>query len=333
MEIFVGGAKSFQPPHVMGRNRKILGLFREIKKIASRDDIVLVTGEPGTYKELVARSIHYNSPRTNGPFVGVNLSSIPEELKEAEVFGYDKSQTPKKLSKLEEAHDGTIFLAEIADSDKVFQERVLRFLKTGSSAGEKSVRSPDVKFICSTSKTLKDPVTNGEFKEELYEMIRKVNIEIPPLRERKDDILFLGSFFLREASEKFDTGPKEFSRDARDFMMKYEWPGNMRELESTVKKATILSNGAVIYKKDLMIDDVTCFSMSEFLEEKLKRYLKEMTKLDNCRLHETVMSEVEKSLIKIVLKETDGNQLKTAKTLGINRNTLRSKIKEYKIRV
>jgi DNA-binding NtrC family response regulator len=115
--------------------------------------------------------------------------------------------------------------------------------------------------------------------------------------------------------------------------MKYEWPGNIRELENTIKKATILSNAAVITKKDLMIDDMACFSMKEFLEEKLKRYLKEMTKLDNCRLYETVMSEVEKSLITIVLKETDGNQLKTAKTLGINRNTLRSKIKEYKIRM
>ena len=333
MEILVSRDKSFQPPQVMGRNRKILGLFREIKKIASRNDVVLVTGETGTYKELVARSIHYNGPRTDGPFVGVNLSSIPEELKEAEVFGYDKGQSPKKLSKLEEAHNGTIFLAEIADSGRSFQERVLRFLKTESAAGEKVASIPDVKFICSTSKTLKKPVTDGEFHEELYEVIRKVNIEIPPLRDRKDDILFLGSLFLKESSEKFDTGPKEFSRDARDFMTKYEWPGNMRELESTVKKATILSNGAVICKKDLMIDDLTCFSMSEFLEEKLKRYLKEMTKLENCHLHETVMSEVEKSLISIVLKETDGNQLKTAKTLGINRNTLRSKIKEYKIRV
>ncbi|HMK49320.1 MAG TPA: sigma 54-interacting transcriptional regulator [Thermodesulfovibrionales bacterium] len=329
----MGRDKSFQPPQVMGRSRKMLGLFREIKKVASKEEVVLVTGEPGTYKELVARSIHYNSPRTDGPFVGVNLSSIPEELKEAEVFGYKKDHGPNRNGKLEQADNGTFFLAEITDSSTNFQERVLRFLKTEAAPGEEVANVPNVKFICSSSKILKKPVTNGDFHEGLYEVINKVIIEIPPLRERKDDIQFLGGLFLKEASERFDTGPKEFSKEARDFMAKYEWPGNMRELESTVKKAAILSNGSVIHRKDLMIDDLACFSMSEFLEEKLKRYLREMTKLENCHLHETVMSEVEKSLITIVLKETSGNQLKTAKTLGINRNTLRSKIKEYKIRV
>jgi two-component system, NtrC family, nitrogen regulation response regulator GlnG len=331
MEFFVDRNKSFLPPQIMGKSGKMLRLFREIKKISSKDGAILITGEPGTYKELVARAIHHNSSCMNGPFVAVNLSSIPDELKITEVFGYDEDPASGKTGRIGAAHNGTVFFAEIGDSDSNFQKRILEFIKMTSSSGND--RISNVKVICSTCKNLKDNVMNGDFNKELFEIIRKTDLKIPPLRERKEDILYLGNYFLGEASEKFETGAKEFSRDARDFLMKYEWPGNIRELENTIKKATILSNAAVISKKDLMIDDMNCFSMKEFLEEKLKRYLKEMTKLDNCRLYDTVMSEVEKSLISIVLKETEGNQLKTAKTLGINRNTLRSKIKEYKIRM
>jgi two-component system, NtrC family, nitrogen regulation response regulator GlnG len=332
MESFVDSNKLFQPPQIMGKSGKILRLFREIKKISSKDGAVLITGETGTYKELVARAIHHNSSYMNGPFVAVNLSSIPDELKITEVFGYDGGRVSGKPGRIESAYNGTVFFAEIADADSNFQGRILEFLKAPSSSNGND-RISAVKVICSTCKNLKDNVSNGDFNKELFEIIRNTDIKIPPLRERKEDILYLGNYFLMEASAKFKTGEKEFSRDAMDFLMKYEWPGNIRELENTIKKAAILSNGAMISKKDLMIDDMNCFSMKEFLEEKLKRYLKEMTKLDNCRLYETVMSEVEKSLITIVLKETDGNQLKTAKTLGINRNTLRSKIKEYKIRM
>jgi two-component system, NtrC family, nitrogen regulation response regulator GlnG len=331
MEFFVEKNKSFKPPQIMGKSGKMLRLFRDIKKISSKDEAILITGEPGTYKELIARAIHHNSSCMNGPFVAVNLSSIPDELKISEVFGYDEDPASGKAGRIKEANNGTVFFAEIADSDSIFQERILKLLKMPSSNGNDRILN--VKVICSTCKNLKDNVTNGDFNKELFEIIRNTDIKIPPLRERKEDILYLGNYFLTEASAKFETGDKEFSRDARDFLIKYEWPGNIRELENTIKKAAILSNGAVVSKKDLMIDDMNCFSMKEFLEEKLKKYLKEMTKLDNCRLYDTVMSEVEKSLINIVLKETDGNQLKTAKTLGINRNTLRSKIKEYKIRL
>lgn len=333
MEIFVDRDKLSRLPQIMGKSRKMLRLFREIKKLASKDGVILIQGETGTYKELVARAIHYNSDDMNGPFVAVNLSSIPEELTITEVFGYEKESSSGQRGRMEEADKGTIYFAEIADSGKNFQERMIKFLKMKDSAPDSNDRTPNVKVICSTCKNLNDNVMNGDFNKELFEIIQSASVKIPPLRERKEDILYLGSYFLTEASGKFETGPKEFSRDARDFLMKYDWPGNIRELENAIKKATILSNGTVISKKDLVIDDMTCFSMKEFLEEKLKRYLKEMTKLDNCRLYEVVMSEVEKSLITIVLKETDGNQLKTAKTLGINRNTLRSKIKEYKIRM
>jgi DNA-binding NtrC family response regulator len=187
--------------------------------------------------------------------------------------------------------------------------------------------------IGTTTKDLRKYVKRGEFRRDLYDALHECHIKMPPLRERKEDILPMAQYFLSEFVKKFETGPKEFSRDATDFLLKYEWPGNNRELEDFVKRAAILTQASVIHKKDLCIDDVGSYSIQEFLEEKLKRYLNEMTKLENCNLHTTVMSEVEKSLINIIIQETGGNQLKAAKTLGINRNTLRSKIKEYKIRI
>jgi len=155
---------------------------------------------------------------------------------------------------------------------------------------------------------------------------------LPPLRDRREDVMPLTKHFLKETEKKFGTDRKELSRDAKDFLSKYDWPGNVRELENAIKRASVLSDGAIIEKRDLFLEDSRSYSIQEFLEEKLKRYLSEMTRLENCNLYETIISEVEKALIKIVLEGTGGNQMKAAKTLGINRNTLRTKIKDYKIK-
>jgi DNA-binding NtrC family response regulator len=190
----------------------------------------------------------------------------------------------------------------------------------------------DVRIIGATNRDLSDAVSKGNFREDLYYRFNVVQIKLPPLRERKEDIPLLLKNFLREADEKLETGEKELSKDARTAILKHDWPGNVRELENVIKRACILSAGTVIEKRDLLIDEDTSRSIKDFLEEKLRRYLKDMTKVTNFRLYDTVLSEVEKALISIVLRETSGNQLKTAKVLGINRNTLRTKIKEYKIK-
>lgn len=328
-----------QPPQIMGKGPKMLKVFRDIGRVATKDLTVLISGESGTYKELVAKAIHYNSPRLNGPFIAISFTSIPKELIEVELFGYDEGvfagATEKRIGKIEEAKGGTLFLDEISEIDMKLQEKLLHFVreKEYSPLNSNNSFKADVRIIGATNKDLKEAVANGKFLEGLYFSFRPLHIKLPPLRERREDILPLAKYFLKESVRKFETGPKELSKEAKEFLIRYDWPGNVRELENTIKRATILSIGTVISKKDLLFEDVGSYSIKEFLEEKLKRYLTDMTKLENCYLYETVLSEVERSLIAIVLKETGGNQLKAARTLGINRNTLRAKIKEYKIRI
>ncbi len=339
MEFPVDKDVLIRPPQIMGKSPKILKVFKDIGRVATKDLTVLISGESGTYKELVAKAIHYNSPRHNGPFVAISFTSIPKDLIEAELFGYDKGAftgaTEKRIGKIEEANGGTLFLNEILEIDIKLQAKLLRFIgeKEFSPLNSNNSFKADVRIIGATSKDMKEAVANGKFSKDLYNSSNLLHIKLPPLRERKEDILPLAKHFLKEAIGKFETGPKELSKDARDFLIRYDWPDNVHELESTIKRATLLSNGAVIGKKDLLLEDISSYSIKEFLEEKLKRYLKKMTELEKCYLYKTVLSEVERSLIAIVLKETGGNQLKAAKTLGINRNTLRAKIKEYKIRI
>ncbi len=326
-------------PRMMGKSPKIFRVLREIKRVSPKDTPVLISGEKGTHRELVAKAIHYNSPRHEGPLVRISLALVPKESAEAELFGFGKGLTTKTSGKgtgrIEEANCGTVVLDEISEVDIDFQEKLLKFMQAGEpgSADRKTSLQPDVRMICLTSRNLKEAVKKGSFREDLYELLNMYHIKIPPLRARKEDVLQLAQYFLKEAVDRFETGPKELSREAKGFLAKYNWPGNMCELEQMMKRAAVLTNGAAIGKKDLFVEDFASCSIKDFLEEKLKRYLKEMTKLDNCNLYGTVLSEVESSLISIVLKETEGNQLKAAKTLGINRNTLRAKIKEYEIRI
>lgn len=327
-----------ESPHMIGKSPGILKVFKDIGKVAPKDITVLITGESGTGKELVAKAIHYNSRRSHGPFVAINSASIPKELLESELFGYRKGAftgaVSDKRGKIESAAGGTLFLDEIAEMEPSLQAKVLRFLEERefSPLGSNDLIKGDVRIIGATNKDLPGEVAKGHFREDLYYRFNVVQIKLPRLRERKEDIPLLAKFFLREAANKLETGEKELSKEAKAALIKYDWNGNVRELENVIKRACVLSTGAVIEKKDLTIEEDASYSIKDFLEEKLKRYLKDMTKVANFNLYGTVLSEVEKALISIVLRETNGNQLKTAKVLGINRNTLRAKIKEYKIK-
>ncbi|MEJ2695262.1 MAG: sigma-54 dependent transcriptional regulator [Candidatus Sulfobium sp.] len=324
-------------PHMVGKSPGMLKVFKDIGKVAPKDITVLITGESGTGKELVAKAIHYNSSRSAAPFVAINSASIPKELLESELFGFTRGAftgaVKGKKGKIESASGGTLFLDEISEMDAGLQSKLLRFLqdKEFTPLGSNQSIKADVRIIGATNKDLPAAVSKGGFREDLYYRFNVVSIRLPALRERKEDIPLLIKSFLRESVERLETGDKKLSKEATAAILRYDWPGNVRELENVIKRACVLSTGSVIEKKDLLIEEST-FTMKEFLEEKLKRYLKDMTKAVNCNLYDTVLSEVEKALIDIVLKEANGNQLRTAKILGINRNTLRTKIKEYRIK-
>ena len=331
-------AAETENPQMIGKSPRMLKVFKDIGKVAAKDINVLITGESGTGKELVAKAIHYNSSRAPGPFIAINSASIPKNLLESELFGYKRGAftgaVKDKKGTIETANKGTLFLDEISELDPDLQAKLLRFLqeKEFTPLGSNQLIKADVRIIGASNKDLASAVQNGQFREDLYYRFNVVQIKLPPLRERKEDIPLLAKNFLRETTVKLETGEKELSRDAKALLQKYEWPGNVRELENVIKRACVLSSGTIIENKDLLIEEDNSYSIKDFLEEKLKHYLKDMTHISNCNLYDTVLSEAEKALISIVFKETNGNQLKAAKMLGINRNTLRSKIKEYKIK-
>ncbi len=327
-----------ESPQMVGKSPRMLKVFKDIGRVAAKDITVLITGESGTGKELVAKAIHYNSRRAGGPFIALNAASIPKDLLESELFGYRKGAFTgadrDAAGKIMAANGGTLFLDEIAEMDIQLQAKLLRFMQDRefTPLGTNDVVKADVRIIGATNRDLAAEVASRRFREDLFYRFNVVQLKLPPLRERKEDIPLLIKTFLREAEDKLETGQKDLSRDARNALLKYDWPGNVRELENMIKRACVLSTGAVIERKDLLLEEERTYSIKDFLEEKLQRYLKDMTKAANCNLYDTVFSEMEKALITIVLKETSGNQLQAARVLGINRNTLRTKIREYKIK-
>ncbi len=325
------------PFQMVAKSRAMLKVFKEIGRVAPRDVTVLISGESGTGKELVARAIHNNSRRKLGPFIAINSASIPKELLEAELFGWAKGAftgaVEKTAGKIQAADGGTLFLDEIAELSIDLQAKLLRFLQEQeySPLGSTKIIKADVRIIGATNKDLTMCIKNGQFREDLYYRFNVIEINIPPLRDRKDDLIPLARHFLKESIAKFSLPPKDFSKDAEKCLQNYDWPGNVRELENAVKRASILTKGSLIEKKDLFTDDFNSSSIKEFLEERLRGFIDEMSRLENSDLYGTVISEVEKALFSLVLKETEGNQVRAAKLLGINRNTLSKKVREYKL--
>ncbi len=307
----------FQPEEFVGKSRAYRELLSYIKKVAPTDSSVLITGESGTGKELVARLIWKHSARASGPFLALNCATLSENLMESELFGHEKgaftSAFKIKYGLVEAADRGTLFLDEIAEMPQQLQAKLLRFLDSGEFrrvGGTKNLRV-DVRIIAATNKNLEESIKEGSFRNDLYYRLNVINIHIPPLRERTEDIEPLVRHFIKKYNYRFSRSVREIDRAAVKLLKKYKWPGNVRELENVIERAIILCDSERIERQHLTLPCASVYDDNE--PESLR------------------LSDIEKRHIIRVLEQTGWNQSKTSRLLGIDRKTLYLKIKRYGI--
>jgi len=302
----------YQFQNVIGRTPQMLYVYKTIAKVADTKSTVLLCGERGTGKELVARSIHYNSLRNNRPFIPIDCASLVETLMESELFGHVRGAFTGALSAkkglLEEADGGTLFLDEVSNLSLSMQTKLLRFLQEHEikRVGETESIKVDVRVIAATNQTLEPLVKNGKFREDLFDRLNVVSITLPPLRERKEDITLLANHFLHRFSEENKKNISHISPEALEMLLQYSWPGNVRELEHAIERAVILSIHPIILPEDL--------------PRKMFEEMKEIEILHPEKL--LPLKEIEKRYVLKVLQETKGNKKKASEILGIDRTTL-----------
>ncbi|MFN3871203.1 MAG: sigma-54-dependent transcriptional regulator [Aquificaceae bacterium] len=312
---------------LLGESKAMLQVKDLIHKVARTDANILVIGESGTGKELVARSIHALSNRAEGLFVDINCAGLPEDLVEAELFGYEKgaftSATQRKLGKIELAHGGTLFLDEISELSQRAQAKLLRVLETKelTRLGGTQVVKSDFRLICASNKDLLQEVREGRFREDLYHRISTFLINLPPLRERGEDILLLAEHFLGLYLRKYGKGEKYISEGAKRLLLSYPWKGNVRELKNLMERLAILHEGTQITEKDLR--HLIGF---QHTGEDLNSLLLE-TDLRKAK------QEFERIFIERKLREYGYDLKKTAEAIGIDLSNLYRKIKQYEIEV
>jgi two-component system nitrogen regulation response regulator NtrX len=310
-----------------GKSQAISQVRELIKRVAPTDTTVLIYGESGVGKEVVARLIHFYSSRRDQPFVEVNCAAIPDTLIEAELFGYEKGAftgaTGSKKGKLEQAHKGTLFLDEIGDMSLPAQAKVLRVLqeKKFQRLGGTKVIEVDIRFISATNKDLQEEIKKGRFREDLFYRLNVFPIYIPPLRERKEDIPLLVEEFLEELAFKTGLGKKRLKEEVIEALMKYSWPGNVRELKNFIERLVIICPREEIGYKDLPLDFRKNLEKVDFKENERAPWFEEQD-------YKKAKILFEKEFLKRKLKEFEGNISQTAKAIGIERAYLQKKIKE-----
>ncbi len=322
---------------IVGSSKMMQEVFKTVAKVAKSSITVLITGESGSGKEVIARAIHNYSDRREKPFVAVNCAALPGNLLEAELFGYEKGAftgaVSSKKGLFEQANGGTIFLDEIGELPLPLQAKLLRVLqeKEIRPIGSERSKKVDVRVIAATNRNLEEEVKKGTFREDLYFRLNIVKIELPPLRERKEDIVPLAHHFIKRFSKEFKLPPKELSADAVDFLLSYHFPGNVRELENMILRAMVLSPSNLITAEDLkkQVQQETPSLESTIREFVLKVFSVEQKEKNN--LYDIVVKAAERAVISEVLKRCNFNQVKAARVLGIHRNTLRKKIRELGI--
>ena len=334
---------------IVGRSPAMQDLYKSIARLSQNDLTVMIYGESGTGKELVAKALHKYSTRSEKPFIALNMAAIPNDLIESELFGHEKGSFTgahqKSDGKFKLAEKGTLFLDEIGDMPIDAQTRLLRVLQEGefTPIGGKEKIQADTRIIAATHKNLSNLIEKGEFREDLFYRLNVVPISIPPLRERKEDIPELVNHFLDKAKD-LQLEPKKFTTESFQILEKYQWPGNVRELENFILKLCALYIDENIMNEDLteeilnlqkldqqMLDTDNQFS--KILENYLSRNINKINKEYQGDVYNYFVTELEKVLLLEVLKNKNGNQLKAAELLGLNRNTLRKKITELNISI
>lgn len=331
---------------IIGRSPAMQEIYKLIGRVVANDATLLVCGESGTGKEMVARAIHFKSPRWRGPFVAVNCSAIPQGLLESELFGHERGAftgaTERRLGKFEQATGGTIFLDEIGDLPIELQPKLLRVLQERefSRVGGFEVLKAQARIIAATNQELETAVAERRFREDLYFRLRVIPINLPPLRQRREDIPELTDYFIAKAVREMGAQTHSISAEAREKLHDYDWPGNVRELENTVLRAALLSRGAAIQADDLELvrsaSKPAAVNDDASLSDLIYRRLAEMVGEDGAEprdLHQRIVSELEKPLIELALERARGNQVQAARILGLNRNTLRKKLADHRIAI
>ena len=313
-------------------------VFRAIGRLSRSSISVLINGESGTGKELVAHALHSHSPRSESPFIPLNMAAIPKDLIESELFGHEKGAftgaNSVRQGRFEQAHGGTLFLDEIGDMPLEIQTRLLRVLSDGQfyRVGGHSPVQVDVRIIAATHQNLEDRVNSNEFREDLFHRLNVIRIQLPSLRERKEDIAQLSRHFLKQAASELSVEPKTISKKASDFLEKFPWPGNVRQLENICRFLTVMASGQEILLEDLPgeLTEVTAqtSSQSSTWQSALSDWMDHELAQGNSSILDIAMPEFERIMLERALLFTQGHKQDAAKKLGWGRNTLTRKLKE-----
>lgn len=304
-------------PEMIGRSEAMQQVFTTIRKLSETDANILILGENGTGKDLVARSLRYFSPRKNAPFVTIDLGSVPETLFESELFGYEKGAftdaRKSKAGRMEIASGGTLFLDEIGNLSLAMQSKLLTAIEKRkiSRLGATASIPIDVRLVCATNANIRQMVEEGNFRQDLLYRINTIEIHIPPLRERGEDVLLLADYFLQRFNHKYKKNINGLNREAKQKLMRYAWPGNVRELQHAIERAVILSDASMLRPNDFM----------------LKPQPEKKTELDEI----LNLEQLERRAIELALKRCEGNVSQAAELLGITRYALYRKMEKLKL--
>jgi two-component system, NtrC family, nitrogen regulation response regulator GlnG len=336
---------------LIGRSPAMQDIYRVIARLTQTDLTVMIMGESGTGKELVARALHDYGKRRHGTFVAVNMAAIPKELVESELFGHERGAftgaTNRGIGRFEQAEGGTLFLDEIGDMPLEAQTRLLRVLQQGeyTTVGGRVPIKTDVRIIAATNRDLRQLIQQGLFREDLYYRLNVVPLRLPPLRERSEDIPDLVRHFLRKAEDE-GLPAKHLDAEALDILRHYRWPGNVRELENMIRRLAVLHAGDTIpasavagelkepARTSSLDEEDEPVSLGAAVERHLTKYFAgHGDRLPPPGLYDRIVQEVERPLLSICLAATRGNQIRAAHLLGLNRNTLRKKIRDLGLEV